>query len=231
MLNLIRADWKPVFVDFFGKGGAADAGMARRSQRDGRSAGSGSRRQKLTQSGVILTYLAERPGNSHQNRGRPARSSALDHVRQPEGQRLSRALSLPALISQSPPGDPDGAGISERPHRQQSRPSSTSGCAKPPFLLGDHPTIADISMCAYHVLSGRRIRLRHRRDHPNIGSWLERIKALPGWAHPYDLMPGHPLPGRWHQFRRRTSNRRSTGNAATSASRTMSAARNGSTPR
>jgi glutathione S-transferase len=26
--------------------------------------------------------------------------------------------------------------------------------------------------------------------------WLDRIKALPGWKHPYDLMPGHPLPGR-----------------------------------
>ncbi len=22
----------------------------------------------------------------------------------------------------------------------------------------------------------------------------DRMKALPGWAHPYDLMPGHPLP-------------------------------------
>ena len=27
----------------------------------------------------------------------------------------------------------------------------------------------------------------------NIGAWLERIKALPGWKHPYDLMPGYPL--------------------------------------
>jgi hypothetical protein len=26
-----------------------------------------------------------------------------------------------------------------------------------------------------------------------IGAWRDRIKALPGWAHPYDLMPGHPL--------------------------------------
>jgi putative oxidoreductase len=26
-----------------------------------------------------------------------------------------------------------------------------------------------------------------------IGAWLERIKSLPGWVHPYELMPGHPL--------------------------------------
>ena len=30
--------------------------------------------------------------------------------------------------------------------------------------------------------------------HKNIAAWLDRIKALPGWKHPYDLMPGHPLP-------------------------------------
>jgi glutathione S-transferase len=23
--------------------------------------------------------------------------------------------------------------------------------------------------------------------------WLDRIKALPGWKHPYELMPGHPM--------------------------------------
>jgi hypothetical protein len=30
-------------------------------------------------------------------------------------------------------------------------------------------------------------------EYKNIAAWLGRIKALPGWAHPYDLMPGHPL--------------------------------------
>ena len=31
------------------------------------------------------------------------------------------------------------------------------------------------------------------KDHPAIGAWLERMKALPGWKHPYDLMPGYPF--------------------------------------
>ena len=25
------------------------------------------------------------------------------------------------------------------------------------------------------------------KDHPAIGAWLERMKALPGWKHPYEL--------------------------------------------
>lgn len=28
--------------------------------------------------------------------------------------------------------------------------------------------------------------------HPPINAWLQRITALPGWKHPYDLMPGNP---------------------------------------
>ena len=31
-----------------------------------------------------------------------------------------------------------------------------------------------------------------RSDWPNIDRWLSNIQAVPGWKHPYDLMPGHP---------------------------------------
>ena len=49
MLNLIGADWKPVFVDFF-KGRDAHAGVPRRGQRNGRSAGAGARRRRSSPS-------------------------------------------------------------------------------------------------------------------------------------------------------------------------------------
>jgi glutathione S-transferase len=31
-------------------------------------------------------------------------------------------------------------------------------------------------------------------DFPNIARWRDAIAAVPRWKHPYDLMPGHPLP-------------------------------------
>ncbi len=31
--------------------------------------------------------------------------------------------------------------------------------------------------------------------YPALSAWRERMRALPGWVHPYTLMPGHPLPG------------------------------------
>jgi len=33
-------------------------------------------------------------------------------------------------------------------------------------------------------------------DFPNIAKWLARISALKGWKHPYQMLPGHPLPGK-----------------------------------
>jgi len=33
------------------------------------------------------------------------------------------------------------------------------------------------------------------REFLNLVAWRERIRALPGWKHPYDLMPGLAIPG------------------------------------
>ncbi|MGZ5837117.1 MAG: glutathione S-transferase family protein, partial [Xanthobacteraceae bacterium] len=63
-----------------------------------------------------------------------------------------------------------------------------------PFILGSRPTIADISLVGYLYYPPEEFGFDIRKDHPAIGPWLDRIKALPGWGHPYDLMPGHPLP-------------------------------------
>ena len=64
---------------------------------------------------------------------------------------------------------------------------------KAPFMLGDTPTIADLSLCAYLYYPAEEFGFDISAEHKNIAAWLGRIKSLPGWAHPYDLMPGHPL--------------------------------------
>ena len=33
-------------------------------------------------------------------------------------------------------------------------------------------------------------------NYPNVRDWLQRLRSQPGWKHPYDLLPGHPLPQR-----------------------------------
>ena len=60
------------------------------------------------------------------------------------------------------------------------------------YVVGDRLTIADLSLCGYLFFADE------------IGVDWARIRAFatgssgsnrePRWAHPYELMPGHPLP-------------------------------------
>ncbi len=58
------------------------------------------------------------------------------------------------------------------------------------WLVGDNITIADISCCGY--LFYPEPFGFERKDWPNIDTWLSRISEVPGWKHPYELMPGSP---------------------------------------
>ncbi|MGA9334435.1 MAG: glutathione S-transferase family protein [Rudaea sp.] len=54
------------------------------------------------------------------------------------------------------------------------------------FLVGDTPTIADISCCGYLFWADQaRLDLA---SWPAVKAWLERIGALPNWQAPYDLL-------------------------------------------
>lgn len=54
------------------------------------------------------------------------------------------------------------------------------------FLLGDAPTIADVSCCGYLFWTDDAcVALA---PWPAIGAWLARIRSLPGWQAPYDLL-------------------------------------------
>lgn len=53
------------------------------------------------------------------------------------------------------------------------------------FLLGDSPTVADFSACGY-MFWPEQANVSYP---PHVTAWLERIRALPGWRHPYQ-MPG-----------------------------------------
>ncbi|WP_028725620.1 MULTISPECIES: glutathione S-transferase family protein [Paracoccus] len=52
------------------------------------------------------------------------------------------------------------------------------------------PTIADFALCGY--LYYPEPFGFDRAEWKNIDRWLDGIAALPGWKHPYDLMPGNP---------------------------------------
>lgn len=195
MLNLIRADWEPVFVDFFGKAVQRTPEWRADLNEMGEAPVLVEGDRKLTQSGVILTYLSEKTGLYH-TKTEEDRLEALRWLLF-DNQKVNGFLGPYRFLRWilKPPGDPkvleflkgridNNMGIVEK------------HLAKMPWLVADYPTIADISMCGYMYYPAEEMGFDIPATYPNIGKWLDRIKELPGWKHPYDLMPGHPLPGR-----------------------------------
>jgi glutathione S-transferase len=76
MLNLIGADWEPIFVDFFVKGVQRTPEYRSTINEMGEAPVLVHGSKKLSQSGVILTYLAEHSGK-FQPRGEDGRLEAL----------------------------------------------------------------------------------------------------------------------------------------------------------
>lgn len=62
-----------------------------------------------------------------------------------------------------------------------------------PFVAGDRPTVADISMIAYLHYPKDEHGFDFAASHPAIRRWLDRIAALDGWRSAYELLPGPRL--------------------------------------
>ena len=184
MLQLTGSDWPPVFVDFFG-----GETRGERYRRDVIQMGEVPvlvhRGEKLTQSGVMLDYLTAQTGQFGP-RNDEERREILRWILFDNHKFTSYYATLRYLVGLVKSGDPAvieflrgrvlaAFGIVDQHLRNRE------------YLLGRRPTIADFSLVGY---------LYYREDtgvdlgrFPNLVAWSERIAALPGWKHPYDLMP------------------------------------------
>jgi glutathione S-transferase len=192
MLNMMGADWEPRFVDFFGKGLPRTQEWRADVNEMGEVPVLDHNGKRLTQSGVILTYLADRSGK-FKPQTEDERLEALRWIIF-DNQKLNGYLGPYRFLRNfaKPAGDPAAMAF------LKGRIDNSLGIldkrlAHAPFVLGDHPTIADISLVGYLYYPAEEFGFDIAGTYPNIAAWLERIKALPGWAHPYDLMPGHPI--------------------------------------
>jgi glutathione S-transferase len=192
MLNLIGADWEPVFVDFF-KGETRTPEYRSKVNEMGETPVLVHGTKKLSQSGVILMYLAERSGK-FLPRGEDDRLETLRWIifdNQKIGgnlgpYRFQRNFAKPAgqpAVMEFLKSRADGAlAILDK------------RLSRDPYILGPEPSIADVSLTSYFYYPPEEFGFDIAAQHKNIAAWLDRIKKFPGWAHPYDLMPGYPLP-------------------------------------
>ena len=194
MLNLIGADWEPIWVDFF-------SAMVQRTpgfRGDINEMGEApvlvhkARNKKLSQSGVILTYLSDLTGK-YKPEGEDERLEALRWIIF-DNQKVNGFLGPFRFLKNfaKPAGDP--AVMSFLKGRIDGNLAIVNKrLTASPYLLGDRPTIADISLTGYLYYPAEEFGFDIAKEHPAIAAWCERMKALPGWKHPYDLMPGYPL--------------------------------------
>jgi glutathione S-transferase len=189
MLNLVSADWAPVFVDFFGKGEQRTPEYRASINEMGEVPVLVHGDRKLSQSGVILTYLAER-SRKYLPDGDEERLEALRWIIF-DNQKVNGYLGPYRFlrIFAKPAADPKvlaflkgriDNSLAILDHRLRGRP----------FVLGARPTIADISLVGYLYYPAEEFGFDMAAEHPHIAAWLERMHALPGWEHPYKLMPG-----------------------------------------
>ena len=184
MLQLCGAKWEPRFVDFFG--GETRTAEYRAINEMGEVPVLEHRGKRLSQSGVILHYLADHFGKF----GGENKLEVLRWILWDNHKLTSYIATLRYMVTLAKVGEPQ---VHEflRGRVKTSLGILDLHLGKTPFAAGDKPTIADISMCGY-LYWPEEFGVSWT-DYPRIGAWLDRIRALPGWVHPYELMPGHPL--------------------------------------
>ncbi len=187
MLELCKADWQPIFVDYFG-GQTRSAEYRSQVNEMGEAPVLVHGSKKISQSGVILDYLAEQtrqfaPENEDERR------EILRWMLFDNHKFTSYLATLRFMISLAKTGETP---VTEflRQRVGNAMKIVDGHLAKQSFLIGSRATIADFSLCGY-MFYGAEIPLP-LEPYPHVLGWLERIRSLPGWKHPYDLMPRAP---------------------------------------
>ncbi|MCC6466970.1 MAG: glutathione S-transferase N-terminal domain-containing protein [Alphaproteobacteria bacterium] len=191
MLNLSGCDWTPRFVDYFN--GETRTSAFRAINAMGEVPVLEHKGKRLTQSGVILDYLAQATGKFGWQTDEERRE-ILRWLLWDNHKLTSYTATLRFMVSLAKTGETPVTDFL----RQRSLTALgilNDQVGKSRFVTGDQPTIADISICGY-LFWPEEFGVDYAKQFPHIGAWLERIKALKGWVHPYELLPGHPLPAK-----------------------------------
>jgi glutathione S-transferase len=191
MLNLIGADWAPVFVDFFNGETRSDPYRANVNEM-GEAPVLVHGDKKFSQSGVILTYLAQRSGRFGGDTD-DERREVLRWILFDNHKFTSYVATYRFLRAFAKAGDPAVHAFLKGRIESAFKIVEKHLSARP-FATGGKPTIADLSMCGYLYYPADELGFDIAAEYPVMAAWLDRIKALPNWEHPYKLMPGHPLP-------------------------------------
>ncbi len=66
-----------------------------------------------------------------------------------------------------------------------------------PYMVGHAPTIADFSLSGYMFYPVEESGYEVAGRYAHIEAWLARLREIPGWASPYDILPGERILPKW----------------------------------
>ncbi|MBT8152888.1 glutathione S-transferase family protein [Epibacterium ulvae] len=186
-LELAGFDWEPVFVDFFNGETRTDAFRKISIQGEAPVLVDGD--LTLSQSGVIQQYITDKTGKFA---GKPDEKYDVLRWVLWDNHKLSSQAGMTRFLMNFLPEE----------KRPQQVIEFTQGRLKAAYttlnmhlegrdwIVGDDVSNADLSCCSY--LYYPEPFGFDRTEWPHIDAWLTRLSELPGWKHPYDLMPGNP---------------------------------------
>jgi len=188
-LELSGLDWEPVKVDFFG-GETRSEDYRTTINPMGEAPVLVDGDVRLTQSGVIQMYVAEKSGKFS--------GTTPEDMREVmrwvfwDNHKLSSQAGMTRFLMNFLPEDKRPAEvIAFMQGRLKAAYAVLDAHLKGrDWIVGDAITNADISCCGY--LFYPEPFGFDRAEWPEIDRWLSNIEATPGWKHPYDLMPGSP---------------------------------------
>jgi len=192
MLTLTGADWQPVFVDFFN--GATRTPEFRALNEMGEVPVLEDGDLRLTQSGLILDYLGGVLGQF----GPETEAERREILRWTlwDNHKLTATIATLRFMMRfiaEEKRDPDVIAFLDARARSALKVLERHLQANA-WIAAPRMTTADFSCIGYLYFTDEFC--LDIAEFPNIDRWRSAIAALPGWQHPYDLMPGHPIPGR-----------------------------------
>jgi len=188
-LNCAGLDWEPVFVDFF-KGATREPEWRQGVNEMGEAPVLETQGKKLTQSGVILTYLAQKSGKFA-----PANEDAkLEALRWIlfDNHKFTSYLATYRFLKAFLPQAPDPNVVAFLKGRFDAAAAVVEKhLAGSKFMVGDTATIADFSVAGYVFYPVEEHGYDWGKSHPNIHAWTERVRALPAGRTPTSLCRAH----------------------------------------
>lgn len=195
LLRALGQRFEPVLVDYL-SGATRDQAWRARTNEMGEAPVLEDGERRLTQSGVILRYLAAKHGEF----GASSPDQDLEILRWLffDNHKFTSYFATYRFMRAFGPTAPDPAVLAFLNARIDGAYAIVDRhLAASPFIVGNAPTIADFSLCGYLYYPVEESDYDVRLRFPRIAAWLERVKEIPGWALPYDILPGERIAPKW----------------------------------